>query len=946
MHAASAAAPLLSDFAQRHVGPTEVERQAMAEQLGYPDLDALIVAAVPAAIRTPRLTGLPEPVGEHAALAELAEIAAQNRPLRSCIGLGYHHCLVPPVLQRTVLENPGWYTQYTPYQAEISQGRLECLLAFQTLVSDLTGLPVANASLLDESTAAAEAMHLCANAADGERSVFLVADDVLPQTLAVVTTRAEVLSQTVRTFPAGTVPAITADVFGVLLNHVGRDGEIRDLRPAVAAAHGAGALVVMATDPLACCLYVPPGELGADVAIGSAQRLGVPLGFGGPHAAFFATTDARKRLMPGRLVGVSRDRLGQPAYRLALQTREQHIRREKATSNICTAQALLANLAALYAMWHGPEGLAAIARRIQGHAQRLAASLTTAGIAVAPGQRFGVVVAIGIDAPAVLAQAERKGFVLRQIDAQRVAIALDEATTDSEIATLANAIAGRPVAVTESAADLPSAALRTSPFLTHPLFHRHRTETAMLRYTKLLESRDLSLAHSMIPLGSCTMKLNAAAEMMPLTWHQLGGLHPFAPSEHCRGWATIADDLEAWLGAITGLPAVSLQPNSGAQGEYAGLLAIRSYLKASGQSHRSVCLIPVSAHGTNPASAALAGLRVVAVACRPDGDIDLADLETKANAHAGDLACLMVTYPSTHGVFEAGIQQACKLVHARGGQVYLDGANLNAQVGLTSPGVIGADVCHINLHKTFCIPHGGGGPGMGPICAAEHLRPHLPGHPLAPGSRPVSAAPWGSASILVIPWMYIRMMGGDGLTLATATAILNANRIAKALAPHYPILYTGPGGLVAHECIIDLREFKKIGIEAEDVAKRLMDYGYHAPTLSFPVPGTLMIEPTESEDPAELDRFCAALIAIRAEISAVAEGRSDRADNPLKMAPHTAGEVCSDTWSHAYGRELAAFPAPWTRERKFWPAVARIDGAYGDRNLICTCVGMSERAGT
>jgi glycine dehydrogenase len=935
-------APQTATFLDRHLGPDPATRQAMAAAMGYGSATALVDAAVPAAIRIGELAGLPAAASEHAALAELRSIAAHNRPQRSCIGMGYHACLVPPVIQRAVLENPGWYTQYTPYQAEISQGRLQCLLAFQTMVTDLTGLPVANASLLDEATAAAEAMHLAAAVTDAARSVFLVADDAHPQTLAVLRTRAGAAGWTVRTFPADQVPLVDAAVFGVLVQYPGTTGAVRDPRPVIAAAHAQGALAAVATDLLACCLLTPPGELGADIALGSAQRFGVPLGFGGPHAAFFAVTDALKRLLPGRLVGVSKDRHGRPALRLSLQTREQHIRREKATSNICTAQALLANMAALYAMWHGPAGLAGIARRVHQQTMRLAAAVG------AVGDRFDTIAVTGVDTDATLSRAEAAGYALRRIDARTVGISLDEATTEDDLGRIAVAL-GRGAVPAAAASGIPPSLARTTSYLGHAVFHRSRSETAMLRTIKAWEAQDLSLCHSMIPLGSCTMKLNAAAEMLPVSWPELAGLHPFAPASHTAGWSRICADLERWLGIITGLPAVSLQPNSGAQGEYAGLVAIRAYLASRGQGHRRACLIPVSAHGTNPASAAMAGLTVVPVACNAHGDIDLADLRAKAEARRDELACLMVTYPSTHGVFEAGIREATAIIHANGGQVYLDGANMNAQVGLTSPGAIGADVCHLNLHKTFCIPHGGGGPGMGPICAAEHLRPHLPGHAVVPvdgrTELAVSAAPWGSASILVIPWMYIRMMGGPGLTEATRTAILNANHIATRLAPHYPILYRGPSGLVAHECILDLRGFKSAGIEAEDVAKRLMDYGFHAPTLSFPVAGTLMVEPTESEDRGELDRFCEAMIAIRAEIAAVADGRADRTDNPLKMAPHTAEEVCGDRWSHPYGRETAAFPLAWVRTRKFWPAVGRIDNVHGDRNLICSCAGMDAYTG-
>ena len=930
-------------FASRHTSITAAELPAMLAVTGHASLDALIAATVPPAIRRAPLA-LPPPVHEHAALASLRAIGAGNQVRRSFIGLGYHNTFTPPVIQRNILENPGWYTQYTPYQAEIAQGRLEGLLTFQTLITDLTALPIANASLLDEATAAAEAMHVALAHSEG-RTRFLVSAGVHPHTIDVLRTRARPLGVTVE---VQAEPVAGADCCGVLFQYPATDGALSDPRAAVAAAKAAGALAIVATDLLALCLVTPPGELGADIALGSAQRFGVPLGFGGPHAAFFACTESLKRSMPGRLVGVSKDRHGKPAYRLALQTREQHIRREKATSNICTAQALLANMAAMYAVYHGPQGLRAIATHTAQQTAMLAAGLRTAGFALTATQVFDTVTVVtGTRTNELFAAAEKAGFNLRRVDAEHLGIALDETVTDAEIDTLLGLFgATRPA---QAPSLIPAQLQRTSSYLTHAVFNRYHTEHELLRYLKRLENKDLSLTHGMIPLGSCTMKLNATAQMYPVSWPEFGGLHPFAPAVQTAGWKRIFADLEGWLGEITGLPGVSLQPNAGSQGEYAGLLAIQGWHQARGQGHRNVCLIPTSAHGTNPASAVMAGLTVVAVACDTAGNIDVADLTAKAAAHAADLSCLMLTYPSTHGVFEASVREITAVIHAHGGQVYMDGANMNAQVGLTSPGAIGADVCHLNLHKTFCIPHGGGGPGMGPICVASHLIPHLPGHcVVSPNGRPadaVSAAPWGSASILLIPWVYIALMGGDGLTEATRIAILNANYLASRLKPYYPVLYTGPHGTVAHECIIDVRPFKaRCGIEAEDVAKRLMDYGFHAPTLSFPVAGTLMIEPTESESKAELDRFADALISIHAEIMAVAEGRADAKDNVLKNAPHPEAEVCADTWTHPYGREQAAFPAPGQRGRKFWPAVARIDNVWGDRNLVCSCVGMEAYA--
>ena len=941
-------------FDRRHHGEDEADTRAMLDLLGQPSLEALADAAVPAAIRRGPLQ-LPEPLGESAALAELRSLADENRVYRSLIGLGYHGTHTPGVIQRNILENPGWYTAYTPYQAEISQGRLEALLNFQTLVCDLTGLEIANASMLDEGTAAAEAMMMCHRLKEGDAAAhrrFFVSAGCHPQTIELVRTRAQPLGVEV---VVGDHRTFTCDptYFGVLVQYPDTTGSIHDFAACFTAAHAAGAFTIVATDLLALTLLRPPAEFGADVAVGSAQRFGVPPGFGGPHAGFLATKDAFKRQMPGRLVGVSRDAHGDPALRLALGTREQHIRRDKATSNICTAQVLLAVMASMYAVYHGPEGLRRIARRVRGLTDLLASGLRAAGAKVNVEPTFDTLTVGGVAAARVHAAAAARRVNLRPIDDYTVSLTLDETSTVEEVALVLGFFAesARPPAAAP-AADYAVPHARTSPFLTHPTFHRYHTEHEMLRYLRRLEAKDLSLCHAMIPLGSCTMKLNATSEMFPVSWPAFAQLHPFAPAEQTRGYQRLFRDLEAWLAECTGFAAVSLQPNAGSQGEYAGLLVIRAYHAARGEGHRHICLIPTSAHGTNPASAVMCGFRVVPVACDARGDIDQADLAAKVERHSRDLAALMVTYPSTHGVFETGIKDICALIHAHGGQVYMDGANMNAQVGLTSPGHIGADVCHLNLHKTFCIPHGGGGPGMGPIGVAAHLAPFLPGHPLAPATPgaddrrigPVSAAPYGSASILVISWMYIRMMGGAGLTAATRRAILNANYIARRLEGRFPVLYRGAQGLVAHECIIDLRGWKKHGLEVEDAAKRLMDYGYHAPTMSFPVPGTLMIEPTESESKAELDRFCDALIAIHGEMQAVAEGRADPADNPLKHAPHTARVVCADTWTHAYSRESAAFPDRHTRTAKFWPAVGRVDNVHGDRHLVCSCVGMEAHA--
>ncbi len=943
-------------FVDRHIGPQADEIRAMLETLGFDSLQALAEAVVPAAIRLERPLDLPSPLGEADALARLAEIAGRNRVTRSLIGLGYHDTWTPAVILRNVLENPGWYTAYTPYQSEIAQGRLEALLNFQTIVADLTGLPVASASLLDEATAAAEAMHLAHAAAKGARSAFFVADDCHPQTIAVVQTRARPLGIEVR---VGSPDAAEfgADLCGALLQSPATDGRLRDFEPIARRIHAAGALAIVATDLLALCLLRSPGEMGADVAVGSSQRFGVPLGAGGPHAAFMATTVGLERLLPGRIVGVSRDAEGRPALRLALQTREQHIRRERATSNICTAQVLLAIMASMYAVYHGPVGLRRIAERVHGAACLLAAAVERAGQTLASDAFFDTLrVRLGAEGShRALEAARAAGFNLRDHRDGCVGIALDEKVTTAEILTLARCLTGESAleasALPSAESRIPAVLSRTSPYLTHPVFNRHHSEHQMLRYLVTLQERDISLTRSMIPLGSCTMKLNATAEMLPITWPELGAIHPFAPSEQLAGYAELTAELERWLAEITGFAAVSLQPNAGSQGEYAGLLTIRAWHESRGEGHRDVCLIPRSAHGTNPASAVMAGLEVVAVESDERGEIDLADLVAKAEARASRLAALMITYPSTHGVFDERVREICEVVHRHGGQVYLDGANMNAQVGLCRPGDYGADVCHLNLHKTFCIPHGGGGPGMGPIGVGAHLAPFLPGHPFAaPRSPqaigPVAAAPWGSPGILPISWMYIAMMGAGGLRRASEVAILNANYMARRLAPHYPVLFADRRGLVAHEFILDLRAFKETaGVQVEDVAKRLIDFGFHAPTVSFPVAGTLMIEPTESEDQAELDRFCAALAYIREEIRAIEEGRMDRQNNPLKRAPHTAAAIAAEDWDRPYSRREAALPFPWVAERKFWPPVARVDNAYGDRHLVCTCVSVDEAVG-
>jgi glycine dehydrogenase len=940
-------------FVDRHIGPSDTDIDKMLEPLGVSSLDALMDATVPASIRMKSALDLPTPQGEYELMIALRGLAGRNKVLRSLIGMGYYDCVVPAVIQRNILENPGWYTQYTPYQAEIAQGRLEALLNFQTMVADLTGLPLTNASLLDEATAAAEAMHMCLAIDRTEKNIFFVADDCHPQTIAVLETRAEPLGVELRVGPAD--DGDFQGCVGILLQVPTTDGRICDYNQVMERARAAGALVVMATDLLALALLRTPGELGADIAVGSTQRFGVPLGYGGPHAAFLATREEHARRVPGRIVGVSKDAEGRLAYRLALQTREQHIRRDRATSNICTAQVLPAIMASMYAVYHGPEGLTQIARRVHGLTAVLAEGLRR--LRFDPGSDpFFDTLRVKTDksvSAKVHRAANERGFNLREYPDGSVGVALDETTTPSDVTMLFEVFSGSssvPFTIEEIAdeidAELPASLTRTSPFLTHEVFRRYHSEHELTRYVHRLQSRDLSMTTSMIPLGSCTMKLNGTTEMTPITWSEFAGLHPFAPADQAEGYRELFEQLEAWLNETTGFAGVSLQPNAGSQGEYAGLLVIHAYHQSRGEGHRNVCLIPVSAHGTNPASAVMAGFKVVSVACDSEGNIDVADLEAKAAKHHDILGALMITYPSTHGVFEESVRQVCDIVHAHGGQVYMDGANMNAQLGLTRPADIGADVCHLNLHKTFCIPHGGGGPGMGPIGVAEHLVPFLPGHPVtgwggAQSIGPVSAAPYGSPSILPISWSYIAMMGAAGLTKATQVAILNANYMAKRLEGHYGVLYTGKNGRVAHEFILDGRPFKKsAGIEVEDIAKRLMDYGFHAPTISFPVPGTLMVEPTESESKEELDRYCDALIAIREEIRAIEEGRADRSDNVLKNAPHTVHVVTADTWTHPYSREQAAFPAPWVREHKFWPPVARIDNAYGDRHLVCTCPPM------
>ena len=939
------------DFTPRHIGPRPKDVEAMLEFLGYGDIETLVQDTIPDDILMKQPLDVPEAKGEFALIRELRELASKNEVYQSFIGLGYHDCITPPVIQRNILENPGWYTQYTPYQAEISQGRLEALLNFQTMVSDLTGLPLSNSSLLDEGTAAAEAMSMSLAITRHKKNGFFVAEDCHPQTIAVIETRVKPLDLDLTVGPVDAIDLESGDLFGILLSYPTTDGRIEDYEDLCRRAKDAGVVVTMATDLLALTLLRPPGEIGADIAIGNSQRFGVPLGAGGPHAAFLATGDEHSRRIPGRLVGVSKDVRGNAAFRLAVQTREQHIRRDKATSNICTAQVLLAIMASMYGVYHGPEGLRRIARRVSGLTHVLAEGLRKHGLDVGDKPFFDTL-RVASPGERALTDAVRERMNLRAYDDGAVGVSLDETTTIDDVAKLLKLFgADGDVSALAEAIDFEvgSPHRRESDFMTHGVFHRYRSEHEILRYIHRLQARDLSMTTSMIALGSCTMKLNATTEMLPVTWPEFGGIHPFAPEDQTKGYSELYRGLEDWLKAITGFAGVSLQPNAGSQGEYAGLLVIRAYHESRGEGGRKVCLIPVSAHGTNPASAVMAGFRVVVVACDDRGNVDLRDLEKKAEQHRGELGALMITYPSTHGVFEERIREICQIVHDAGGQIYMDGANMNAQVGLTSPGLIGADVCHLNLHKTFCIPHGGGGPGMGPIGVAEHLVPFLPGHPLAATADssgqalgPVSAAPYGSPSILPISWSYIRLMGPEGLTDATRIAILSANYMAKRLEEHYPVLYTGEKGRVAHEFILDCRPIEKVS--NEDIAKRLMDYGFHAPTMSFPVAGTLMIEPTESESKEELDRLCDALISIRKEARAVDDGEVDAEDNVLKNAPHTAAMMTSNVWDHPYTREQAAYPAPWLREHKFWPPVARIDNAYGDRNLVCVCPPIEDYA--
>jgi glycine dehydrogenase len=931
-------------FQRRHLGVSPDVAEQMAGEIGFESVQQLVDAAVPDSIRRQQPFDLPAAVTETGALALLKQIMSRNQVRRSLIGMGYHDCITPSVILRNILENPGWYTAYTPYQPEISQGRLEACLNFQTMITELSGLAVANASLLDEGTAAAEAMSMCA-AGNRNAKTFFVSDGCHPQTIAVLQTRAEPIGVEIVVGNHNDFEFVNG-VFGALVQYPDTSGGICDFAPFTERAHAAGVKVVAAADLLALTTLQPPGQWGADIAVGNSQRFGVPLGFGGPHAAWIACTDKLKRKLPGRLVGVSKDANGKPAYRLALQTREQHIRRDKATSNICTAQVLLGVVASMYAVYHGPQGLRKIADRIHLQTRIVAESLSAAGYELRHTHFFDTIRVAHEDGDAILAKCREAGFNLRKFDNGDLGIALDEHTTDHEVDQLLEMF-GAELAEPDSLTGIRTEQIRKDDFLAQPVFNTYHTETEMMRYLHRLESKDLALNTSMIPLGSCTMKLNAASEMMPISWPEVNAIHPFAPREQWAGYAEMIAQLEAWLAQCTGFHSVSLQPNAGSQGEYAGLLAIRDFHKANGQEHRSVCLIPTSAHGTNPASAVMAGMKVVPVDCDDEGNIDILSLKAKAAEHADNLSTLMVTYPSTHGVFEEGIGDICQIVHDNGGQVYMDGANLNAQLGLCSPGEIGADVCHLNLHKTFCIPHGGGGPGVGPIGVAEHLAQYLPGHPihLHDNNGPVSAAPYGSASILPISWMYIAMMGADGLTEATRIAILNANYIASRLQPYFPVLYRGAKNLVAHECILDLRPFKEdTGVEVEDVAKRLMDYGFHAPTMSWPVPGTLMIEPTESESKAELDRFCDAMILIHGEMTDIRDGRSSRDDNALKHAPHAADVLLADNWNHAYSREQAAYPAAWLKDFKYWPPVSRVDNVYGDRHLVCTCPDLESLA--
>ncbi|MBL7662659.1 aminomethyl-transferring glycine dehydrogenase [bacterium] len=941
-----------ANFASRHIGPRSNELSEILKVIGTTSLEELIDRTIPAAIRIQRKLDLQPALSETEALALLQNYASENQVFRSFLGMGYYNTHTPLVIQRNILENPGWYTQYTPYQAEIAQGRLEALINFQTMVCDLTAMEVANASLLDEGTAAAEAMQMSHRVCkDQSRNKYFISTHCHPQTIAVVKTRAQALGIEVMIASEDNFK-VDNSFFGALIQYPRTDGALGAPENFIQAARACEVLTTVASDLMALCLITPPGEFGADIVVGNSQRFGVPLGFGGPHAAFFATKNEYRRQLPGRLAGVSKDRFGNPAYRLTLQTREQHIRRETATSNICTAQVLLAVMASMYAVYHGPEGLREIATTIATQTKKLSTALKNAGCKILTENVFDTICVAppqGTSVSTVMQRLKEKKINLRNLNQDFFGISLDQTTTAGDLVDLVWALTGSTIKL-QAGSELPfeQKYQRKSTYLSHPVFSKYRSETEMLRYINWLQDKDLSLTHSMIPLGSCTMKLNATAQMVPVTWKEFASIHPFAPADQTRGYQKLFADLARDLATATGFARVSLQPNSGAQGEYAGLMVIRAYLEQRGETKRTICLIPESAHGTNPASAVMAGFKVVPVSCDDSGNIDLGDLKAKADQYRDTLAAAMVTYPSTHGVFEEGIKELCQIIHAAGGQVYMDGANLNAQVGFTSPGDIGADVCHLNLHKTFCIPHGGGGPGMGPIAVAEHLAPFLPGHPVvACGGEaaigPISAAPWGSALILTIPWVYIKTMGGEGLTAATAMAIANANYLAKRLAPHYSMLYQGKNGYVAHECILDLREFKHtLGIEVEDIAKRLMDYGFHAPTVSWPVPGTLMIEPTESESKAELDRFCEAMIAIRGEIQAIATNKFDLQDNPLKNAPHTILELSSNQWNHRYSREEAAYPVASLRTQKFWPAVARIDNTYGDRNLFCSCIPIGE----
>ncbi|MCA9463298.1 MAG: aminomethyl-transferring glycine dehydrogenase [Nitrospira sp.] len=942
----------MTTFAQRHIGSNDQEIQDMLGCLDVKDLETLSQSAIPADIRLKTSLELPDASSEENVLNELKRMAARNQVHRSFIGMGYYDCITPPIILRNILENPAWYTQYTPYQAEIAQGRLEALFNFQTMVADLTGLPLANASLLDEATAAAEAMTMCRAVSQQPGMTFFVAEDCHPQIIAVLQTRAHPLGIAIQVGNPDSLNFNNQDIFGILLAYPSTDGHIRSVADIARQANNAGTLVVASTDLLALTLLVPPGEWGADIAIGSSQRFGVPMGFGGPHAAFLATQHTFKRHIPGRIVGLSKDAQGKPAYRLALQTREQHIRRDRATSNICTAQVLLANIASMYAVYHGPDGLHKIANRIHHLTNLMAEGLQHLGCQLSSHRFFDTlrVYPSGVTVLQIKERARQAFLNLRQYPDGSFGIALDETTTIHDVNQLL-ALFSASGSLSLNLEDLsvpPSSIstqefLRISSYLTQPVFHDHRSEHELLRYIHRLAAKDLSLVHSMIPLGSCTMKLNATTEMIPISWPEFSRLHPFAPDDQSHGYRILFQQLEDWLAEVTGFSAVSLQPNAGSQGEYAGLMVIRAYHAHHGQSNRNICLIPVSAHGTNPASAVMAGMKVVTVACDLHGNIDLQDLKAKAQQHRNALSAFMVTYPSTHGVFEETIRQVCRIVHDHGGQVYMDGANMNAMVGLCRPGDMGADVCHLNLHKTFCIPHGGGGPGMGPIAVAQHLAPFLPGHPCSPHNHdlaigPIAAAPYGSPNILPISWTYMKLMGKDGLTKASQVAILNANYMAHRLKKHYSVVFTGTNGMAAHEFILDFRPFKKSAdVEVEDVAKRLMDFGFHAPTVSWPVAGTMMIEPTESESKAEMDRYCEALILIRQEITDVEEGRLPRDNNPLKHAPHTIETIAKTEWPHPYSREQAAFPASWLREHKFWPAVSRIDSAYGDRNLVCTC---------